>query len=498
MNEKPALNDLLTKATQVQQQGQFSLAEELYNTIINLYPDNPDALHLLGVTYSQQSNYQQAIETIQKAIFINPHPMYYFNLGESYRMSRQFNEAVIYLKKALEMAPNFPNIYFSIAKTHLESGDFISATENFNKVLELQPGNFRALFNLGNIMLNKGNNLEAINYYRQVIRMNPNFAEAYNNLGIALGDSNEAINAFRQSLILVPNYHEARNNLANLLKKRNNFNEAEALYNQVLKDNPDDSEAYLSLAKLFSETENYQSAIPYYEKFTNLRPSSPETYNDLGFAYFQTNKMEQAIEAYKKAIELKPDYTTAYKNLGKVFEGANNVSEARKSYLQILKIAPENKLLELYTEIFGKSVYDSSKEIDDYQQHLLDTIDRFTGTEFKLDLSILHYTNIRPPLSLIYQGKNDRKIREKFANMFNITPFKPSLSLSKGANSKPQIGIVITPRHEGILTKLYRGVLNRISLNKFDITIICHKERGIQIIRPSIKNQNIKFMDLTD
>jgi Flp pilus assembly protein TadD len=60
----------------------------------------------------------------------------------------------------------------------------------------------------------------AIIQFREALKIQPNFAEACNNLGIALftkGDRQEAIAQFREALKIKPGYGEARNNLAKAL-----------------------------------------------------------------------------------------------------------------------------------------------------------------------------------------------------------------------------------------------------------------------------------------
>lgn len=484
--------NLLNQATQVLQKGNFAEAEILFQKIITLFPRSADAFHLLGVTYSKQGRYQQAIEQINQAISFNQHPMYFFNLGESYRMNQQPLPAVENLKKASEIAPGFANIFFSLARAYLDLGDFSEAISNFQKTLNLQPNNFRALFNLGNLMLKLGDPTKAEDYYRQTIKINPEYAEAYNNLGLTLGNSKEAIKVFKQALLLKPDYSEARNNLFNVFKQRNEPQEIESFYQQTINDSTENFQTFLDLARIFSESENLERAIFYYQKALESEPKNWEIMNELGSIFLKNNQPEEAISFWQKAVSLNADFAQLYLNLATLYEKMSEPEAAKDNYRKALRLDPQNKRLAFYQEIIGKPVYQNQAEISLYQNQLLQTITGFQGTDFQLDFDSLHKENIRPPFTLIYQGMDDLKIREKFAALFKISPVK----IKKNIGTKPQIGIIITPGHEGIITKLYRGILNRISLKEFSITLICQNGKANPIIAPSIRNPEINFLEL--
>ena len=61
---------------------------------------------------------------------------------------------------------------------------------------------------------------EAIDHYKEAIRIRPGFADAYNNLGIALvaeGKNEEAISHYKMAIGLNPDFAKAHYNLGNAL-----------------------------------------------------------------------------------------------------------------------------------------------------------------------------------------------------------------------------------------------------------------------------------------
>ena len=70
-------------------------------------------------------------------------------------------------------------------------------------------------------MKDQGKLDEAVACYRRALELKPDFAEAHNNLGVALkeqGKLDEAVACYRRALELKPDFAEAHNNLGIALK----------------------------------------------------------------------------------------------------------------------------------------------------------------------------------------------------------------------------------------------------------------------------------------
>ncbi|MBZ0093585.1 MAG: tetratricopeptide repeat protein, partial [Sulfuricellaceae bacterium] len=76
------LGETLQLAINHQQQGSLAQAEELYLRILQAFPEQLDALNLLGLLYSDQKRYALAEDLLQKASRINSMvPEIHNNLG---------------------------------------------------------------------------------------------------------------------------------------------------------------------------------------------------------------------------------------------------------------------------------------------------------------------------------------------------------------------------------------------------------------------------------
>src|SRR5471032_537955 len=88
--------------------GRLAEAEAIYRQILQAEPNNPEALHLLGLIANRTGNRQFAVELIGKAIAANPsNPMYYSNLGLALQAQGKFDAAAESYQKALERKPDY-------------------------------------------------------------------------------------------------------------------------------------------------------------------------------------------------------------------------------------------------------------------------------------------------------------------------------------------------------------------------------------------------------
>ena len=89
------------------QAGRFDLAEQIYRQILAIDPDEPDALHLLGVIASQRGGHAPAVELIGRAISLRPlQPVFHLNLGVNYRELGDMPRAVACFEESLRLGPS--------------------------------------------------------------------------------------------------------------------------------------------------------------------------------------------------------------------------------------------------------------------------------------------------------------------------------------------------------------------------------------------------------
>ncbi len=162
---------LFSQGLEFHQEGKLPEARARYRQILKLIPDQPDALHMLGVIEFQEKNFGEAISFISQAkkFRANNH-LIYFNLGNALRAAGRLEEA----------------------------GDA------FGIAVALSPDNQEALKNLGNTYKERNMMAEAIRCYDQLLEANPNHAFTLYNKSIALltlGKLDEGWDLYEQRLL---------------------------------------------------------------------------------------------------------------------------------------------------------------------------------------------------------------------------------------------------------------------------------------------------------
>ena len=204
-------------ALQYHQAGNLRGAEQIYRQILRGEPNHADAIQFLGVAALQSGRFVEAVELIQRAIYLNPHvAAYHNNLGAALQWQRRHVEAAESYQQALRLQPDDVDALFNLGTCLKELGRLLESVECFQRAVLLKPDHLDARNTLGAVFRQLGKIDDAIDCYQQVLHDNPNFASAWNNLGTALkerGELDAAIAAFRRALELSPNWPQVQSNL---------------------------------------------------------------------------------------------------------------------------------------------------------------------------------------------------------------------------------------------------------------------------------------------
>lgn len=238
---------LLNAAVQHLQSSRPAEAARVLREVLSRHPDDPDAVHLLGVAALQSRDLVEAERLLNRATQLDRRqPAAWNNLGVALREQDKFAEAVAAYRKALAVAPAFTD----------------------------------ALANLGGA-LNK------------------------------LGQAGEAIPALRRAIALEPQHAEALNNLGSALLQQGALGEAESILRRALKAAPRMSEAWNNLGNVLAELGRNDESIAAYRAAIERQPRNAEATANLGAALHELGRTEEAIAALRRAIELRPGYEQA-------------------------------------------------------------------------------------------------------------------------------------------------------------------------------------------
>jgi predicted TPR repeat methyltransferase len=213
-----SVSEALGLAVQCHQEGNLdAAAERIYGAVLELLPDQPDALHFLGVLLHQRGNSSRGAELIRRAISHAPaSPGLYNNLGNVLYEDEQFEEAALAYERATELQPN-AGTYNNLGVTRRVQGRFEDSEAAYQRAIELDPKHADAHNNFGNLLGSRGRIREALDHFCTAMTLLPNHPEARRQLGVAysaLGRKQEAAEVYRNWLIDEPDNAVAAHMLA--------------------------------------------------------------------------------------------------------------------------------------------------------------------------------------------------------------------------------------------------------------------------------------------
>ncbi|MBX9852720.1 MAG: tetratricopeptide repeat protein [Cytophagaceae bacterium] len=386
------------------------------------------------------------------------------------------------------------NNLMSLAQASHQKGDLEMAVNLYRESLKVIKDQPDALQMMGIALSGMGKEEKAIECMIKAVNSSPDNPVFLVNLGelyIKSKKYEDAYKVLNKAIILKPDFAEAYHKLANTVRGLGKTEEAFAFYHKALELNPKHSLALHNLGNAMLETGNYTSAIRYYQQSISINANYPYAHNNLGIALQEWERNEEAIAHYKNAIRLKPDMKEAVKNLATLFDKMGKDQEAKELYKHLLKLSPGNKALGFHMDISSFVIPESSKKIDEYRHGLDAILSAYTPADFDDPASLIEYNAI-PPSELIYQGRDDKEVKEKCASLFkNIKRTEIN-----HRHTKPHIGFVVTSGHEGVFIKCMRGILNFLNSEIFDISVVCSLPNGEKILSAAIENPGVKYLSI--
>lgn len=197
----------LRQAVDRQARGDLAGAQALCWQILLDDPRHFDALHLLGVTRSQQGQAAEGSWFIARALEQRPDPTAWFNLAGALTELRRRDEAIACLDRALALQPDDAQGWLSRADLLQLLGRWTEAIESYRRALALQPGLDRAVTGLGKTLVDTDQAPRAVALLRDAMDAGASRSACLVEIGAAqqmLGQTQAAHDAFAEACAAAP------------------------------------------------------------------------------------------------------------------------------------------------------------------------------------------------------------------------------------------------------------------------------------------------------
>jgi tetratricopeptide (TPR) repeat protein len=162
---------LFSQGLAFHQGGKLTEARASYRRILKLIPNQPDALHMLGVAEFQEKNFGEAVQLISQATkFKNDSHLMHFNLGNALRAAGKLEDASNAFRAALVLSPNNLEALKNLGNTYKERNMMAAAISCYDQILDLDPSHAFTLYNKGIALLTLGELNDGWDLYEQRLR----------------------------------------------------------------------------------------------------------------------------------------------------------------------------------------------------------------------------------------------------------------------------------------------------------------------------------------
>jgi tetratricopeptide (TPR) repeat protein len=364
------------EAQELLSQGSIDEAKQKIQEQLTLRPKSIEGYNLLGIAFSAQKDYANALDAFQRALKIDPNSTKtHNNLGNLYVAQGKLDLAQAEFQKTLRTAPNDKDGNYNLGLLLLTGNSPAEAISHF---LRVRPQTFETRCNLVRAYLLAGKTAEGTRIARDLSDQNKGDVRLHFTLGVLLASSGQYRAAqleLEKANALQPETPEILYNLGQAYLRTSDYSKAETVLTRALKLKPESPDTLYLLAQVYSDqsrpvdaldllarahklapenpdiifllarvsmSQNYfEDAIPLLESGLKVAPQRADLRAALGESYFMSGKSEKAIDEFKTLIEVDPS-ARSYAFMGLSYRHLGRFEEARKYFEQGLKLDPHN------------------------------------------------------------------------------------------------------------------------------------------------------------
>ena len=198
-------------AVQNHQNNNLQDAQNYYQKVLKIEPNNTPTLNNLGVIFKGLGDLQKAKDCYEQAIKINPnYADAHNNLGNIFNGLGDLQKAKDCYEQAIKINPNYADAHNNLGVIFKKLGEHQKAKTCYEKVLEIDPNHIQVLNNLGTIFKELKDYQKAKECYEKAIELNPDLFDALRNIAdlyvsqltdfeIAIKKSNKALKIFHRN-----------------------------------------------------------------------------------------------------------------------------------------------------------------------------------------------------------------------------------------------------------------------------------------------------------
>ncbi|MBN1570515.1 MAG: tetratricopeptide repeat protein [Acidobacteria bacterium] len=367
--------------------GEFDEAHEILNELLKTNPGDPAYKILVGRAQMGMRKYPEAIETLQSVAASNPAVSVeaQFYLGRAYEDNSNYAEAVKVFSRLLEktaagseeadanrhvfqqhLAANYMElhefenaiaIYKDLAKEDPKTGYQLlhayRVSRQFEKGItfgriqyEKDPDNIPIAIGYARILADAGKPREGIEILTALLQSHPDEIDVYVALSqLYLQDKRYAdaerllLRAESTSFKNALDTERIRFMRAEVYEKQKDFDRAESVLKEILKENPNNAVALNYIGYMLADRGvRLEEALQYVKEALAIDPRNGAYLDSIGWAFFKLNDMQNAEKYLLEADQIVKNDPTIVEHLGDLYFKIGDLEKAQSYWMRSISI----------------------------------------------------------------------------------------------------------------------------------------------------------------
>jgi tetratricopeptide (TPR) repeat protein len=323
------------------------LAVEQATEILKVAPGHPLATLLLGVAQRRAGDAAASQAVLGPLAQSQPNwAAVHYELGLTLGVRRNGEGAVAALRRAVSLKPEMPDAWRALGDHLTAIGDASGADEAYAQHIKFSTHDPRLLEAAAALCENRIPVAESL--LRAHLKQHPTDVPALRMLaevGARLGRYAEAEGMLERCLQLAPSFVAARHNYALVLHRQHKAAAAQAQIDRVLEAEPRNP-GYRNLkAAILIGIGEYEQAIALYADVLAEYPGNAKVWMSYGHALKTAGRQAECVSTYRKSIELAPQLGEAYWSLAnlKTFQFSEADIAAMRTWVERADLSPEDR-----------------------------------------------------------------------------------------------------------------------------------------------------------
>lgn len=164
--------------------GEFDKAITAFEKVISIDTKDANSYFNLGLCYTKKNDVIEAINYFTQTIELNPHDVFaHFYLANHFKALGQTEIAVEEYKKVIDISPDYSWAYYNLGAIDFEEANFDSAIKYLDKTIELNPKDIDAFKVYAKVLMKLNKLKQAQNLIEYAIKENREAYDLYYILG---------------------------------------------------------------------------------------------------------------------------------------------------------------------------------------------------------------------------------------------------------------------------------------------------------------------------